>query len=245
MPIPVQIVPQGIESVNGSDVSMGCASPLVNNSNSVVVCGSPCESSESYLVDGNSPAINTNTPNWASQLVTVRKNKKNNEINFDHVVLTFGFDTAVSPTAIELDLFLCPEGNIGAPYITVYADNNTTLVFRYRFAQTLSDTIIHYTPNKTSCDSLSTVSIPVREQIEDSSYFTWHIVVDFTPQPDIEWVHVGEVTFVDVPAACPNPSSVDIPGKYVCMIISVYNVCITRLEPIFPSFWPILIPFYL
>ena len=53
MLIPVQVVPQGIELVNGSDVNMGCASSLVD-SDSVVVCGSPCDSSESYLVDDNS-----------------------------------------------------------------------------------------------------------------------------------------------------------------------------------------------
>ena len=28
----------------------------------------------SYLLDGNSPAIDTSTSDWASQLVTVRKN---------------------------------------------------------------------------------------------------------------------------------------------------------------------------
>ena len=27
----VQVVPQGIESVNGSDVNMGCSSPLVDS----------------------------------------------------------------------------------------------------------------------------------------------------------------------------------------------------------------------
>ena len=77
MPILVQVVPQGIESVNGSDVNMGCASR-----DSVVVCrlSGPCDSSQSYLSDGNSPAIDTSTSNWASQLVTVRKNKKNTEI---------------------------------------------------------------------------------------------------------------------------------------------------------------------
>ena len=53
-------------------------------------------------------------------------------ITFDHVVLTFGFDAAVSLTS---NLFLCPEWNIGAPFISVYGDENrdsnlrTTIVF--------------------------------------------------------------------------------------------------------------------
>ena len=250
MPIPVQVVPQGIESVNGSDVNMGCASTPAGIGD-VMLCGTSLadmdnatcgnySGSESSMVDCNSPAIDTSTSNWASQLVTVRKNAKNDDINFDHVVLTFGFDTAVSPTAIELDLFLCPEWNIGTPYISVYADeskNTCGLVFSDSSVQAnVIDFIRHYTPDKTSCDSLTNVSIPVQEQVRDSSYFTWHIVVSFDLQPDIEWVHVGEVTFMDVPAVCPNPSaSVEIPGKYiqVCKIISAY-MCMYHIY--FPQF---------
>ena len=231
----MQVVPQGISSVNGSDVNMGCASPPAGIGD-VMLCGTPLADidnatcgtgSESYMVDCNSPAIDTSTSNWASQLVTVRKNDAIDDIPFDHVVLTFYFDTAVSPTAIELDLFLCPEWNIGAPYISVYADesNDTCgLVFNYRSAQEGDiDFLVNYTPKGTSCDSLTNVSIPVQEAIRDSSYFTWHIVVSFAPQLDIEWVYVGEVRFVDVPAACPNPSaSVEIPGKYTDMIMSAY-----------------------
>ena len=47
----MQVVPQGIDSVNGSSVTMGCTSPLVD-SGGVMVCGS-----QSYLVDGCSPDI--------------------------------------------------------------------------------------------------------------------------------------------------------------------------------------------
>ena len=59
--------PYGIESVDGSDIYMGCTSPLVDN-DGVMIC-----MSQSYLVDGCSPAIDTSTSDWASQLVTVRK----------------------------------------------------------------------------------------------------------------------------------------------------------------------------
>ena len=219
MPIPVQVVPQGIESVNGSDVNMGCASPLVD-SDSVVVCGSPCDPSESYLVDDNSPAIDTSTSNWASQVVTVRKNDANDDITFDHVVLTFGFDIAVSLTAIELDLFLCPELNIGAPYITVYAEESN-LVFRYINvpAPTL-DFLVNYTPSQSSCDSLTTVSIPF--QGGEPSHSTWHIAFSFDLQPGIEWVFVGEVRFLDTSAE-PNP--VCSPSTYVWSVVHVNTSC--------------------
>ena len=178
----LQVVPQGIESVNGSDINMGCASPLVNRSG---VMHMVCDNSESYLIDGCSPAIDTSTSNWASQLVTLRKVSDHAQLHFDHVSLTFGFNTAVSLTAIELDLFLCPEWNIGAPNITVAGSD------------LLGSSVLAtgYTPSQSSCDSLSTVSIPLQG---DSSYPTWHILVTFpSPHEDIQWVHVGEVRFLN------------------------------------------------
>ena len=80
-------------------------------------------------MDGNSPDIDTSTSYWASQLVTVRKNDATHDIPLDHVVLTFRFDTAVSLSSIELDVFLCPEWNIGAPLVTLYGSNNTNVFF--------------------------------------------------------------------------------------------------------------------
>ena len=49
--MPVKVIqPYGIESVNGSDINMGCTSPLVD-SDGVMVCDS-C--SNNYLIDGSS-----------------------------------------------------------------------------------------------------------------------------------------------------------------------------------------------
>ena len=191
MPLPLQVVPQGIESVNGSNVNMGCTTPVINLPGSnVTICGSfgPGVGVISYLVDGNSPDIDTSTSDWASELVTVRKNDGIGDILFDHVVLTFGFGTAVSLTSIELDLFLCPEWNIGAPFITVYGDNSGNLVYNPSFK-----VLRNHVPNKISCDSLSTVTISLQNIW---FYYNWHIVVSFAAQPDIEWVHVGEVRFL-------------------------------------------------
>ena len=202
--LPVQVVPQGIESVNGSDVTMGCAGSFANFS-FVTLCGNFGSGGGviSYLLDGNSPAIDTSTSDWASQLVTVRKNDATHDILFDHVVLTFGFDTAVSLTSIELDLFLCPEWNIGAPYISVYGDNKSNLVY------SSSDFIMGYTLNEISCDSLLTVTISFQEVL---FYHNWHIVVTFHTQPDIEWVHVGEVRFLGTDVdSTPIPTSADVP----------------------------------
>ena len=70
---------------------MGCTSALVD-SGDVMTCNL-----QSNLVDGCSPDIDTSTYDWASQLVTVRRNEGGTaDIPFTHVLLTFGFDTAVS-----------------------------------------------------------------------------------------------------------------------------------------------------
>ena len=206
MPLPVQIVPQGIESVNGSNVTMGCARPVVNVAGSVTICGSFGSGVGviSYLVDGNSPDIDTSASDWASQLVTVRWN----EDIAPYILLTFGFDTAVSLTSIELDLFLCPEWNIGAPVISVYGDNKSSLVY-----SSSSDFIMNYTPNEISCDSLSTVTFPFENVL---FYYNWHIIVTFAAQPHIEWVHVGEVRFWGLSAdSTPIPDPSSIPGIYM------------------------------
>ena len=169
-------------------------SPLVD-SGGVMVCNSTdCPSS--YLLDGNSPAIDTSTSDWASQLVTVRKNDAiTGRISFDHVILTFGFDTAVSLTSVELDLFFCPEWNIGAPLIAVYGDESRDLVL-ITIQSVAFLGISSNQPSQSSCDSLSTVSIPLQDDATISSYLTVYIVVEITENDNIEWVHVGEVRFL-------------------------------------------------
>ena len=174
------MVPQGIESVNGSSVNMGCTSPLVD-SDGVMIC-----TSQSYLVDGYSPAIDTSTSDWASQLVTVRKTQTDDLI-FEHVLLTFGFDTAVTLTGIEMDLFLCPEWGIGTPNITVYADMKRNL----DLTDIPQEPFEFHILMQPSCSSLSNVSISLGDSFKDTSYLTWHIVYNLSSS--IDWVHVGEV----------------------------------------------------
>ena len=183
----VTVIPQGIESVNGSSVNMECTSRLVD-SGGVIICD---ECSTNLLIDGCSPAIDTSTSDWASQLVTVRKTQTD-EITFDHVPLTFGFDTAVSLTGIEMDLFLCPEWGIGAPFILAYFDEESNLVFS---GQSLNPQTQGSTPSQSSCNSLSTVTISLRDALRDTPYLTVHVLIS-SFNSSIDWVHVGEVRFL-------------------------------------------------
>ena len=208
----VQIVqPHGIESVNGSDINMGCTSPLVD-SDGVMVC-----MSQSYLVDGCSPVIDTSASDWASQLVTVRKTKNDRVTlggdQFNHVLLTFGFDTAVTLTGIELDLFLCPDMNIDATYITVFADEESNLVFTYDSFTSLP--FQNYNPSQSSCDSLSTITITLTDVFTDP-FLTWHILISqFTSS--IDWVYVGEVRFLgmddSLQMTCTTPSVINVTSQ--------------------------------
>ena len=197
----VQVVPDEIESVSGSSETMGCTSPL-ENSDGVTVCRS-----QSYLVDGCSPDIDIRTSDWASHLVTVRRKEGNPDISYDHVLLTFGFETAVSPTGIEIDFFQCPEVGIGAPRITVYVNEEYNL----DFSQSLSF-LLHVQPSQSSCVSLLTVSVTgdLLSPAAGLSFHTFHILVDLSYDPSIQWVYIGDVRFIDGPPTgpcLPPPSS--------------------------------------
>ena len=191
--VPLKVVqPYGIESVNGSDINMGCTSPLVD-SDGVMICDS-C--SNNYLIDGNTPAIDTSTSDWASQLVTVRKTQTD-EIPFDHVLMTFRFDTAVIVNEIELDLFRCPEMGISTPTMSLYADEGDNLVLAYQ-----NNSFDHVTKFRldtswpslpTSCDSLTTVPIGFNLGTSLYSYRTLHILITFSSY--VNWTYVGEVRF--------------------------------------------------
>ena len=183
MAVPVQVVPQGITSRNGSSYYMGCSGPLVER-DGVIVCD--CNS-QSYLVDGCSPDIDTSTYDWASQLVTVRRNEGTAAIPFAHVLLTFGFDTAVSLTGIEIDVFHCPTMRIGAPRINVSLNQEYDLSYR-----TGLRSLISVVPSKSRCDSLSSFTY---SYLRIFSYRVVHILITL-PKSNIDLVYVGEVRFL-------------------------------------------------
>ena len=183
------VVPPQVASINGSDDNMGCASTIERGSVKVCDC-----TSLSYLVDGVSPDIDTSISDWASQLVTVRRNEGNADVPFAHVLLTFGFDTAVSLTGIEIDLFLCPDWGIGAPLITVYYNQEYDLTFGLDVSFVRSER-----PSQISCDSLSTVTI-YRDTLTNANHVL-HILVELS---DIQWVHIAEVRFLPLSGMLTN-----------------------------------------
>ena len=190
--IPVQVIPEEIESVNGSNETMGCTSPL-EDSDSVTVCRS-----QSYLVDGCSPDTDTNTSDWASHLVTVKRNEGTSDIHFAHVLLTFGFERALSPTGIEIDFFNCSEQGIGAPRISAYVNQECNLTFNLRLP---FHTYVQ--PSQSSCNSLSTATITWDLLSHGAQFHIFHILVDLSYDPSIQWVYIGDVRFIGGPPTGP------------------------------------------
>ena len=176
--------------MNGSRVDGGCN----------VIQHFLCDSSGSFLTDGVNPVINTIDRKWASELVTVRKNNVTWNIPYDHVVLSFLFDPPVSLTSIKLSLFKCPPWGIGAPNITVYADiGKKGNILNFDFANNATIPLAQSQDVQSSCNDLVPVTIPLET---DTQYKIWYIVVSFEPQPDIGWMHMGEVQFI---ASSPQP----------------------------------------
>ena len=191
-------VPQGTQSVNGSDVNIGCREK-VRQVLSVKSCGGLTSPGTTYLTDGITPDINTSDSNWASQLVTVRKNNATLNIPYDHVVLVFDTLYSGNLTSVELDMFICPQWNIGAPNITVYADESGGSGYGYSALNdiiTFSGTVTLSQSCYMTCTSLSSVKIPF-QNIQPGAL--WYIVVRFEPNSDIEWVHIGEVRLLNEP----------------------------------------------
>ena len=181
--------------MNGSHVDGGCKGNVIQH-----YCG---DDGESFLTDGVNPVINTTDPNWASELVTVRKN--NGNIPFDHVVLTFVFERPVSLKSIRLNLFQCPQWGIGAPNITVYARKSHSGDFFNFYPEAHHAVVLAQLQDvQSSCNDLVPVTIPLET---DTQYNTWYIVVSFEPQPDIDWVYMGEIQFFDTPPQPPPSSS--------------------------------------
>ena len=192
VPIIADVMPPGIEAVNGSNPIMGCTGTLYYTGK-LKVCTN-ISNFISYLTDEECPAVDTSDPNWASELVTVRKSKKSTVLDFPHVLLTFAFEYAVIPESIEVYLFLCPEWQIGAPYITLFGDDYSDMVFRgFEDDNMNSDFILNHYPNEISCHNLSRVILSPSKG--EPLYFNWHILVSFVPDESIEWVHTGEVIF--------------------------------------------------
>ena len=183
--------------MNGSRVDGGCE---VNTK--MLFCGT---GKISFLVDGIIPVLKTTDPNWASELVTVRKNSGTVAIPYDHVVLTFIFQKTQLLKSVKLNLFKCSQWGIGPPNITVYGGTSVRN-FNFDISYRSINPVAQSQDVQSSCDSLVPVTIPLQT---GKHYQTWYIVVSFETQPAIDWVHVGEVQFFGTSTTPPASTSTE------------------------------------
>ena len=109
--------------------------------------------------------------------------------------MTFGFDTAVSPTGIEIDFFNCPDWGIGAPHIDVFYNEEYDLTLHNRSSDTFAIDLpfTEEITTESDCDSLSTVMVSPYPGL----YHIFQVLVTFETEPiPIDWVYVGEVRFL-------------------------------------------------
>ena len=198
------IIPEGTQSVNGSDGDGGCEVPVILTRR----CGVPNSSTKSFLIDDIIPELNTTGLNWTSELVTVKKNTPITTIPFDHVLLAFEFEQSVSLTSITLSLFNCPQWDIGAPDITVYGDENGSTFFNFDTADPYIILLTQTSGAQSSCDSLLPVTITLQT---NTKYQIWYILVSFETQQNVAWVHVGEVQFFSTPQQPPVAATISEP----------------------------------
>ena len=194
----------GLQSVNGSASNGGCT----NSSTTSVTGLSLCHSGNSSLVDGVVPTLPPSLVgenDWAAGLFTVNRNGGTSiEIGFDFV-------RSVELTQIEFDLFNCPEWYIAAPNISVYSYGSFPAMLPPRTIITHIGSVT--TLNSTSCDSITTVLIPLQQSVNLQFCY---LEFTFDDAPSVQWVHLAEVRFFNStpPTPTTNTMSTDT-GNYI------------------------------
>ena len=141
------------------------------------------------------PSSLVGVSNWAAGLFTV------NRTGGTSIEIGFNFGRPVELTQIELDLFNCPEWSIAAPSITVYRWTlfPATLPTPRTFATRLGSVT---TLDSTSCDSITTVLIPLQQTVNSVFYY---LEFTFDDAPSVQWVHLAEVRFFN--STPPTPTT--------------------------------------
>ena len=196
----------GLQSVNGSASNGGCTNSITTS----VTGLSLCHSGNSSLVDGVVPTLPPSLAgvnDWAAGFFTANRN------GGTFIEIGFEFVRSVGKlTQIELDLFNCPEWSIAAPNISVYSYSLFPAWLPPRTIITHIGSVT--TLNSTSCDSITTVLIPLQRRVNAIIYY---LEFTFDNAPSVQWVHLAEVRFFNStppPTPTTNTMSTDT-GNYL------------------------------
>ena len=153
------------------------------------------------LIDGDIPSIDTTQRGtWASGLFVVNRNGQ------DSFVIGFELISS-SLREVEIIYFDCAIWGAGVTTINVYSSQTfpqflTPAATNIGMLSLVSD----MSPN---CTALRTIYIPVQQALEPANNF----FINFTfaggsSVNSLNWLHLGEIRFSDVPLTTPTTASI-------------------------------------
>ena len=189
-------LPDGLRSVNGSNIAGGCQESCVMmpiSGTSINGCNCPGTTPASgVLIDGDIPSIDTTQRGtWASGLFVVNRNGQ------DLFVIGFQFTSSFMLRELEVTYFDCPTWGAGVTTINVYSS------FGFPTFLTAASTnigVLSLVGNAAQgCTSLRTISIPVQSTESSNIYFIEFSFAGGSSINTLNWLHLGEIRFSDVP----------------------------------------------
>ena len=162
------------------------------------------------LIDGDIPSIDTTQHGtWASGLFVVNRNGQ------DSSVIGFQFSSLFWLRELEVTYFDCPIWGAGVTTINVYSS------FIFPTFLTAASTNIGVLSlvgdTAQGCTSLRTISIPVQSTESNSHYFIEFSFVGGSSVNPLNWLHLGEIRFSNVPLTVPTTASITTttPGNFI------------------------------
>ena len=198
-------LPDGLRSVNGSNITGGCQESCVMmpiSGTTINGCDCPGTTPVSgVLIDGDIPSIDTTQRGtWASGLLVVNRNGQ------DSFVIGFQFFDSLLLRELEVTYFYCPIWGAGVTTINVYS----SFIFPTLLTTTSTNigVLSLVTDTFQSCTSLRTISIRVQPTESTINYFIDFSFAGGSTVNPLNWLHLGEIQFSDVALTTPTTTSI-------------------------------------
>ena len=199
-------LPDGLQSVNGSNITGGCQESCVMMPISgTTINGCDCPGSTTpasgVLIDSDIPSIDTTQHGtWASGLFVVNRNGQ------DSFVIGFSFDSSFFLRELEVTYFDCPIWGAGVTTINVYS----SFLFPSFFIAASTNIGVLSLVGDTfpSCTSLRTISISVQSTESTDIYFIEFSFAGGSSVNPLNWLHLGEIRFSDVTLTTTTTASI-------------------------------------
>ena len=224
-------IPDGLRSVNGSNITGGCQescvmTPISGTTTNGCDCPGSTTPASGVLIDGDTPSIDTTQRGtWASGLFVVNRNGQ------DSFVIGFQFSNSFFVRELEVAYLDCSIWGAGVTTINVYS----SFVFPTFATATSTNIGVLSLVGDTfpSCTSLRTISIPVQSTESNNIYFIEFSFAGGSSVNPLNWLHLGEIRFSDVPLTTPTTANIHTTtGDFIVHTIIRYVHELTTLNNI-------------